>query len=110
MTKKKIDWIKLLKEKRASCYIKPTRYKHESGFRKFEVGYLILGEGNKIEDKLVLGECSDHISSGFENPIRIKMDLTVDGYIRIWSRGGILAWEGGTVDYVVSSAELEFLK
>ena len=102
---KNIKWIKLLTSKKASCYIKPNMYRHESGFRCFEVGYLILGRDNKVDDKLVLGKYSDHIwnDKGFE----LSMDLTLDGYIRIWNNGGIVWW--GSTEFTTSSASLELL-
>ena len=83
----KKDWIKLLRENKAYCYIKPTRHKHESGFKCFEVGYLIINRQNRVEDKLVLGTYSDRIQlyEDFNNNLQPNLDLTLDGYIRIYS-------------------------
>jgi len=67
-------------------YIKPTRYKHDSGFRCFEVGYCELGKKNYAINIQVLGQCSDHIwlnSILSQNP-DINLDLTTNGYIRIF--------------------------
>ena len=107
----------LLKERKANCYIKPNRFKHDSGFRCFEVGYLELGDNNKVADKLVLGMYSDHIHQDYlagidlkHEHFKINMDLTLDGYIRIWSHDGIIAWEDGTTSHVVSSAELTLIE
>lgn len=115
MSDNKTKWLKLLKDKKASLYIKPTRMVHDSGFRVFEVGYMVLGKDLKVEDKLILGQCSDHIYTdymvmiGEVKPFSINMDLTRDGYIRIWSHGVILTWNN-SFDWVVSSAEIEMLK
>ena len=97
------------------CYIKPTRYKHDSGFRCFEVGYILKMDykNNKVVEKKVLGTGSDHIFQDYmmligESPrFRINMDLTCDGYIRIFSHGGQIVWDNE--DYAPSSAELRFI-
>lgn len=103
------DWLELVATRKASCYIKPTRFKHESGFRTFEVGYCILNGKNSVEKKLVLRNGSDHIHTdfmGLVTPARmvpINMDLTNDGYIRIWgSENKVVVWEA----MPMSSAEL----
>jgi hypothetical protein len=107
-------WLPLLKEKKANLYFKPTRRVHDSGWRIFEVGYCTVNKG-RIEEKLVLGECSDHIYTdymvlvGEKKPFCINMDLMLDGYIRIWSRDCILTWDN-TFDWVVSSAAIEALE
>jgi len=110
-TKKK-DWVKLLRENKAYCYIKPNRRKHESGFKCFEVGYLVMNKQNRVEDKLVLGTYSDHIQlyEYFDNSLQPNLDLTLDGYIRIYliTRGQNYWW--GSDDFVVSSAQLKLLK
>jgi len=106
------DWKQLLKDKKADVYFKPTRFVHESGFRCFEVGYLVIGKGNKVEDKLVLSQCSDHLwMSSFLDPnIKdLNMDLTKDGYIRIFSHKHIFTWDN-SYNWVVSSANIEILK
>lgn len=105
MTIKK--WEIKLKKGEAFCYIKPTRRIHESGYRIFECGYIISGENKKCKEKIILGERSDHISLSIirENKnIYLNLDLTKDGYIRIFSDGPI-KW-----GIVVSSAFLEILK
>ena len=77
-------------------YFKPTRYKHNSGFRCFEIGYCEVGnncEAIKIE---VLGKCSDHLwlSRLYHQITDISLDLTTNGYIRIYSMGGKqLVWD-----------------
>jgi hypothetical protein len=67
-------------------YIKPTRYKHDSGFRCFEVGYCELDAKNNAIKVEVLGRCSDHIllKSVLDSAREISLDLTTNGYIRIY--------------------------
>lgn len=88
-------------------YIKPTRHVHESGFRCFEVGYRKIGEDNRVSEKKVLGEYSDHIftpSSVLGRSVsQINIDLTKDGYIRFFSWEGLLKW---SMEYALSSMEL----
>ncbi len=92
-------WIKLLKTRVAHPYIKPTRYIHDSGFRCFEVGYCTLGE-KRTEDALILGKCSDHIAI----PASVNMDLTLDGYIRLFSFEDVIWW--GTMGYPFSTVTI----
>ena len=76
-------------------YIKPTRRKHDSGFRCFEVGYCERGAKNQAINIQVLGQCSDHIllSSFINQNSDINLDLTTNGYIRIYSMSGdTLEW------------------
>jgi hypothetical protein len=98
-------WHEKLKKRKATLYIKPTRHVHESGYRTFEVGYFEIGKNRKLKNKLVLGEYSDHINLDYlttllENKaIPLNMDLTLDGYIRIWNydgEGNELKWEWDT--------------
>lgn len=99
-----------------SLYIKPTRYVHDSGFRTFEVGYIVLMEEGRVKDKIVLGTGSDHIYTDFMaqlkgKGIQINMDLTRDGYIRIWSHSGKLAWDKGHNEMgAFSSAEISLIE
>lgn len=92
-------------------YIKPTSRVHGSGFRMFEVGYMTIGDNNKLKEKLVLYTGADHIHTMFEDMIRgnsiwINMDLTRDGYIRIWGTSKqTLVWE----KYPMSSSGIEVL-
>jgi hypothetical protein len=99
-------WLQKIKNREAHCYIKPNRKVHDSGFRCFEVGYMELGKGNKVKDKLVLGEYSDHIMTSYTDKIDwISMDLTLDGYIRLWDfKDKPIHWE---YDTAYSSATLE---
>ena len=113
--KRKIDWIELLKTNRAYCYIKPNRYVHESGFRCFEVGYCTVGEDNKVKEKLVLNKVSDHIQlynynfkPTFHSDLMPNLDILLDGYIRIYPMDKTIYW-WGSIDFVVSSAQLELL-
>ena len=111
-SKTKLNWKELLKSKKANIYFKPTRYMHDSGFRCFEVGYLILGKKNRVKDKLVLGQCSDHLwMMGLikQEIIDLSMDLTKDGYIRIFSHKHIFTWDN-SYKWVVSTAEIEIMK
>lgn len=82
-------------------YIKPTRHVHDSGWRTFEVGYILEMKDNKVSKKEVLGEYSDHIFQdymmlvGETKPFCLNMDLTLDGYIRffIHENNKILCWD-----------------
>lgn len=80
------------------AYIKPSVGKHDSGFGVFEVGYCEVSIDNKVINKQVLGNCSDaiHLDQLFYSHISYNtlMDLTLDGYIRIFSHQGNLRWEG----------------
>jgi hypothetical protein len=105
------EWEKKVEKNKANCYIKPTRYMHSSGFRCFEVGYCELGKNNRVTKKLVLGSGSDHIYLSSmqilvaKQGIPLSMDLTRDGYIRLWSTGEPIVWN--TINgFVVSSADL----
>lgn len=102
-------WETLVEARKAMCYIKPTRYIHDSGFRTFEVGYCTPGKKNNIDKKLVLRVGSDHIHTDYmalidgKRGFGINMDLTLDGYIRIWgSERQCVVWES----MPMSSAEL----
>lgn len=106
------EWEKLVGDRKAVCYIKPTRLKHESGYRLFEVGYCEYGTGERIGKKKVLSH-SDHIHTdfmgllSFDRTVNINMDLTVDGYIRIWgSENKVVVWDR----YPMSSAELKTIE
>jgi len=81
-------------------YIKPTRFVHDSGFRCFEVGYILkMSNKNTVEEKQVLGTGSDHIYQdymmliGETKPFCLNMDLTKDGYIRFFSHKEELCWD-----------------
>jgi len=102
-----MKWKKLLKERKANCYIKPNRHIHDSGFRCFETGYLTLSPENRVKKKIILGEYSDHIwiSIPLSDIGNLNMDLTLDGHIRIWSTLNVIWW-GGT-NFNVSSAMLQ---
>lgn len=95
-----------------TVYIKPTRFVHDSGYRMFEVGYILeMGDDKKVKRKEVLGNCSDHIFQDYMHGehggkyYSLNFDLTKDGYIRIWSHAGQLVWE----DMPLSSAQLNFI-
>jgi hypothetical protein len=100
------------KKELKQCYIKPTRRVHDSGFRMFEVGYILeMDNKNRVKRKQVLTEYSDHIYQDYMNLVVgkniycLNFDLTMDGYIRIWSYDGQVVWE----DMPMSSAELKFI-
>lgn len=108
----KNKWEKLLKDRKAFCYIKPNRYIHESGFRCFEVGYCTVKDG-KVDEKLILSKRSDHFwhHKDFLNgsaPLEFSMDILRDGYMRIFDRK-ILTWEN-SYTWLVSSFELEEIR
>ncbi len=98
-------------ENKANCYCKPTKYVHDSGFRCFEIGYCELGGNNKVLDKLVLGQCSDHLwfTDVLRNLDSLNMDLTKDGYIRFFSHKNIFTWDN-SFNFVVSTASLEVME
>lgn len=79
-------------------YFKPTRRVHDSGFRCFECGYLQIGDGHKVEKKVILGVSVDHISNWLFNggPLgegtSIDMDLLRDGHIRVFNNNYQLFW------------------
>ena len=102
------EWLELVKTKKANCYIKPTRRTHDSGFRVFEVGYCTINEKHKVNDKIVLGEYTDHVWVSPLHPVKdLSMDLTMDGYIRLFGFGDDpLVWEYGG-DYVLSTAQIQ---
>lgn len=74
-------------------YIKPTRYKHDSGYRMFECGYVAIADGNRPLKKYVIGHGADHVFTDVlalvekHRGFGVNMDLTLNGYIRIWSNG-----------------------
>lgn len=109
------NWKELLKQRDAWCYIKPTMFRHDSGYRTFEVGYCTLTkDGRRTADKKVLSKHSDHFRHTgriLENkpPIEFSMDILLDGYIRCFSTREILTWDN-KYDWVVSSFSLEVMK
>lgn len=108
-----LDWKQLLKDHKAFCYVKPNRHKHDSGWRCFEVGYCTMDD-HRIGEKLVLSEYSDHWwhhRGILDNtpPLEFNVDITDDGYLRIFSHQDILTWENN-YQWLVSSFELEVMK
>jgi len=92
------------------AYIKPNKNIHDSGFRCFEVGYILeMKDNNRVTRKQVLGKYTDHINqdygilTGEGKKYTINMDMTVDGCIRIWTHGAELEWEH---DMALSTATL----
>ena len=106
-------WTKALLERKAYPYIKPNRHIHDSGWRCFEVGYLVLDNNSRVKNKLVLSEYTDHVQpidfSDITNgkASMVNIDLTRDGYIRFHYHEPI--WWGG-MEYAYSSAILSLLK
>lgn len=104
-----------------SPYIKPTRYKHDSGYRTFEVGYCDCEKAKAVNIE-VLGQFSDHIwiygsiieaykgldhCKNYKIPKSVSMDLTTNGYIRFYimdENNCRLKWENDKC--IVSSATL----
>ena len=111
--KNKAKWIQMLVGGEAGCYFKPTKGVHDSGYGCFEIGYCTIGDDLKVKDKFVLGKCSDHIWNwgmtvdGNIKHTPINMDLTLDGYIRVFDQTQTLWWEG--FDFVVSTASIAVL-
>jgi hypothetical protein len=99
-------------------YIKPTRYVHDSGYRCFETGYCEIGGRSEAINIEPLGRCTDHlwladfsrILGGRQRIRDINMDLTRNGYIRIFSNteGMKLRWEGSQ-SYALSTMRLELV-
>lgn len=77
-------------------YFKPTTSRHDSGFRCFECGYLVMGFDKKAAKKVIVGTNADNISShslGFMGPaVGFQMDLLLDGNIRVFSHKTRLWW------------------
>ena len=97
----KRTWEAKVVDRKAALYFRQTAYRHDSGFRLVEVGYCSLGKGKRVTEKFVVMTGSDHLHSDYvalcnrEAVFDINIDLTVDGYFRIWSGGGKhLMWEG----------------
>lgn len=110
---KKLNWKQLLIDREAYCYIKPNRHIHESGYRCFEVGYCTV-EKERIKDKLILSEWSDHFWHRREiltdkPPLEFNMDILKDGYIRVFNGAKVLTWEN-SYSFVVSSFSLEVME
>ncbi len=106
-------WLRMIRNLEAYCYIKPNMYRHESGYRCFEVGYLVVGEDRKVKEKLVLSKYSDHIQLyqySFEPRVEPNLDLLLDGYIRIYNIASKDNYWWGRLDFVCSSAQIELLK
>lgn len=94
-------------------YIKPTRFKHDSGYRCFEVGYCSVDDKNNAVNIEVLGNSTDHIWSykcllreAIPEASTWSMDLLNNGYIRIFSFYGELKW---TTPYGLSSMNWELI-
>lgn len=103
------------KNKFGTPYIKPTRFKHDSGFRCFEVGYIDeMSDDNRVIKKRVLGTGSDHIFQdymmmvGEAKPFCLNIDLTMDGYIRFFIHDDkkILLWDCDGYGHAFSSVGL----
>ena len=108
---KEMEWYDALFNMRAFCYIKPNRFKHSSGYRCFEVGYLTVSEdGKRMKEKLVLNYYSDHIQLYDYSHSRLQpnLDLLLDGYIRIFPRENQKLW-WVSMDFVVSSAQIKVM-
>ena len=73
-------------------YFKPTEQLHDSGYRMIEVGYL-----DEFGEKSIVGLCSDVINFGFAGmhkmPKELNIDITLEGYINIWSDTEELEWK-----------------
>lgn len=76
-------------------YFRPTRKVHESGFRCFECGYLVIGNDRKATKKVVISDSVDHILNwlmNYDKPTRFDMDLLLDGNIRVFNHKHDLFW------------------
>lgn len=79
-------------------YFKPTTKIHDSGFRCFECGYLVMGDDKKAAKKVVIARGVDHISNWLFSPtggdgVEFDMDLLRDGNIRLFNHKYPLFWE-----------------
>ena len=96
--------------KQKTPYIKPTRNMHDSGFRTFEVGYILeMDDKNRVTKKEILGKYSDHVYQDYmtlidKKPFCVNMDLTKDRCIRFFSHQGQLEWD---LPYALSSVGLK---
>lgn len=72
-------------------YIKPTRNKHDSGYNKFECGYIDVRQGHNPTHKYVVAKSADHIYTNPNLPF-VHMDSIDGGYIRIWSNEVDIKW------------------
>lgn len=97
-------------------YIKPTRYRHSSGFRTFEVGYCDIDDKYNAVDITVLGSTTDHVFQDYmmqtsnQKPWCLNMDLTRNGYIRLYVLGDRrkqLQWKYDS--FATSGMELELV-
>lgn len=85
-------------------YAKPTRRIHDSGFRMFEVGYILVDDTKKV----VLYSGTDAISQDLGGLLRseekflLRMDMNREGYIRFFTFEGALKWR----NWVGSDASL----
>ena len=94
-------------------YIKQTMRRHESGYRVFECGYLLAEEGEKPTKKIVISEGTDHVATDvlgladFNKAININLDLTLNGYIRIFTRSNKpIKWQ--CEDFGMSDMYIQF--
>lgn len=77
-------------------YFRPTTKKHDSGFRCFECGYLVMGDDRKAAKKVIIARGVDHISNWLFSPLgegaQFDMDLLCDGNIRIFNHKQPIFW------------------
>ncbi len=77
-------------------YFRPTTRVHDSGYRCFECGYLVMGEDSKAAKKVIIARGVDHITNWLFSPtgeaIPFDMDLLRDGNIRIFNHTQPLFW------------------
>ncbi len=75
-------------------YFRPTRRVHDSGFRCFECGYLIMSGYARAEKKVIIGTNVDNISNfDFDSEVEVSMDLLLDGNIRLFNYKNSLFWD-----------------
>lgn len=102
-------WIELLRKNEAHCYFKKNKRKHDSGYGCFEVGYM-TERGCKMKEKLIIRNGTDHIwindLSKKINNFDLNLDVTLDGYVRIFSHTKKIKWEDG---FAYSSMRFEVL-
>ena len=84
-------------------YIKPTRRKHSSGYRVFEVGYVHKDE----KTKEIIAECTDHVAIGDFGEVLedVHIDLLNNGCIRFFCHEHDIKWSH---DSAISDAYLVY--
>jgi len=93
-----------MKKKEWFPFFKQNKRKHDSGYRCFDVGY-VMAEENKVIDEVIIGTYTDHI--GLNDEVKCNIDIMDDGKIRIHSKKWV-KWSrsiGGSSMYIEQGLE-----